>query len=209
MADIDRYFDLIDGSRARRARELSNAKESFDHLERVGQKIVAGKSLIVLSYANWEGFYNECVDCLIDYLALTGIKVKDLCWSSLTGSLISSFSRLRDRNHSLDAQKEFVDILQTKLECNFVEFDRKIAKAQSNLNFERLQVGFSLLGLDVSAFQRHRNRIDRELVGWRHSIAHGDTIDLSFMKADDHASFTSEMMLSVSDEFQNAFLRFA
>lgn len=209
MADIDTYFDQIDSSRSRRARELSNAKESFDRLATCGQTIIAGKAIIVLAYANWEGFYNECVDSIVNYFVACDLEITEICWAGLTGAFLADFARIRDRNHSTKSLKEFVGMIETGISNKFCQFDRKIAQAQSNLNFERLVLGCSFLGIETTPFIRHRNKIDRELVGWRHSIAHGDTIDLTSLKADDHLNFASEMMLTVADSFQEAMVKAA
>jgi hypothetical protein len=74
MPDLDRYFDEIDTARIRRARELSEIKRKFS-TDRVPDPAgVNSKATVVLAYANWEGFYNECVGAYIRFLRDRGGK---------------------------------------------------------------------------------------------------------------------------------------
>jgi hypothetical protein len=59
-----------------------------------------------------------------------------------------------------------------------------------------------VLNFDLTPFQRWRLRIDKELVGWRHSVAHGNDPDLSSMDLDRHIEFTQKLLLLLADTFQ-------
>lgn len=54
--------------------------------------------------------------------------------------------------------------------------------------------------------QRMRNRLDKELVGWRHAVAHGDSPDLTEFDVQDHIEFTSSLLMLIADQFQFAML---
>jgi hypothetical protein len=62
------------------------------------------------------------------------------------------------------------------------------------------------MSFDLAPLQRYRIRLDKELVGWRHSVAHGDSPDLSAMDIADHVDFTSRILILVADSFQYAIL---
>jgi len=79
-------------------------------------------------------------------------------------------------------------------------------EALSNLDFERISFTYQLMSFDLTPFQRHRIRLDKELVGWRHSVAHGDTPNLSGMDIADHVDFTSRLLIPIADSFQYAIL---
>ncbi|GHB68480.1 MAE_28990/MAE_18760 family HEPN-like nuclease [Persicitalea jodogahamensis] len=206
MDNIDKFFDDIDIARLRRARELSEIKRSFAELVRTDLSDIASKAVVVLTYANWEGFYNECVQTYIEFLRHKGGRVRDSDWMLLLSALNADFESMRDRNHSLESRLKFVDDLNSKIDCGFELVDAKLIEARSNLDFSRLTQNYRLLSFDLGIWQRWRNRLDKELVGWRHSVAHGESPNLSSLDVNDHIDFTSNMLMLVSDQFQYAML---
>jgi MAE_28990/MAE_18760-like HEPN len=210
MPKLEKFFDDIDGARVRRAKELSEIQRTFGQISGNDMFGVASKAVVVLAYANWEGFYNDCVRTYLQFLVEKGGKVRDQDWMLLVSVFHSEFDSVRDRNHSLEARQVFVKKMQLKLECGFDEVDVKIVEAKSNLNFARLSDNYTMLNFDFANLQRHRNRLDKELVGWRHSVAHGDSPDLSKMDIEAHLSFTSSLLMEVADRFQYSMMeRFA
>jgi hypothetical protein len=204
---IDDYFDEIDAARVERVRELSEMKRVFGANPTENDPLgVQSRALVVLSYAAWEGFYNECVDIYCNFLEAQGKKVCDVAWRLLVGTLSSEFKALRDRHHSPLAKRDFVENLQNKLSCDFTYFDRKTIKAHSNLNWDNLNQNFQHLQFDPTPFLPYRNKLDRELVGWRHAVAHGNAPDLNALDASAHISLVDNVMLLVADTFQSAML---
>jgi hypothetical protein len=96
--------------------------------------------------------------------------------------------------------------LKTQLECGFDSISSGFIEAKSNLNFARLSWCFSVLSLDLTPLQRFRIKLDKELVQWRHSVAHGDQPDLSALDINDHIDFASRLLIVLADEFQAAML---
>lgn len=202
MVAIEHFFDELDSVRIARARELTELK-SFARSELVdARKGLLTKSVIVLSYAHWEGFYNECVAQYVKLLTARGDLVKDIEWRLLVGVIRGSLDGLRDSNFSDKSKVIFIDNLKDELEADFTQFHRLEVEAKSNLNFEKLRKNFELLNFNIDVFQPSRLRIDKELVGWRHSIAHGDDPDLSEMDATNHIEFALKQMMELADIFQ-------
>jgi hypothetical protein len=114
---------------------------------------------------------------------------------------------LESRSHSDNARHDFVASLRDRLECGFDAIDIAVINARSNLNYDRLSKNFKLLSFDLNALQQLRNRLDKELVAWRHSVAHGDQPDLSSMDINDHVDFTANLLVTLADTFQGAMLR--
>ena len=206
MSRLDDFFDEIDSARVRRAKELSEIKRSFGQLASGDVYGVASKAVVVLAYANWEGFYNECVHAYLRFLVEKGGKVRDQDWMLLVSALHTNFESMRDRNHSLESRRSFVKDLQTRIDCGFDEVNAKIVEARSNLDFARLSENYALLNFDLSTMQKMRNRLDKELVGWRHAVAHGDSPDLTKMDVEAHINFTSSLLLLIADRFQFAMM---
>ena len=204
---IDNFFDDIDAARSLRVRELLEIKRHFgDPSPESDPMGVQSKALVVLSYAAWEGFYNECVDGYCEFLQFQEKQVSSVSWKMLVGALVSEFEALRSRNHSRVAKRDFVEKLQDRLICDFTTFDRTVVKARSNLDWEKLEHNFQILEFSLDPFQVLRNRLDREIVGWRHGVAHGDAPNLGSLDAADHISLVAEVMMLVSDAFQSAML---
>lgn len=206
MPEIDDYFDEIDAARVRRVRELSEVKRSFGLVSYDDALGVASKAIVVLAYANWEGFYNECVRAYLNFLVERGGKVKDSDWTLLVSAFHADFESMRDRNHSLESRLSFVQNLRSRIDCGFEAINAKTVEARSNLNFARLAENYSLLNFDLTEMQRMRNRLDKELVGWRHAVAHGDSPDLTELDVQDHIEFTSSLLMLIADQFQYAML---
>ncbi|MCR8898272.1 MAE_28990/MAE_18760 family HEPN-like nuclease [Gordonia sp. GONU] len=202
---IDDYFGAIDASRSRRVRELSDTKLLLGTWSGVADPFgVRSKAIVVLCYSHWEGFYNECVDNYCDFLRASDKTVTDVAWEMMVGSLDRHFEVLRSRNHSRAARREFVTSLRTTLTAKFDAFDRKSVKSRSNLDWDKLTENFLILGFDTSSLLRHRNRIQHELVGWRHAVAHGNSPNLEALDVESHIELTGNVMTIVADTFQAA-----
>lgn len=206
MPDIDKYFDDIDVARVRRAKELSAIKRSFGPLVSSEPFGVASKAVVVLSYAHWEGFYNDCVRTYLDFLREKGGRVRDNDWMLLLSAFHADLESMRDRNHSFESRQQFIANLRVQLDCGFDAVDTTFIEARSNLNFARLTQNYLLLNFDLTSMQKSRIRLNKELVGWRHAIAHGDSPDLTALDVAAHIDFAAQLLILVSDRFQYAML---
>lgn len=206
MPELETYFDQIDLARVRRIKELSEVKRMFVATKEADPLAVQSKAVVVLSYASWEGFYNDCVATYCQFLADRSMRVIDTGWLMLVGALSSDFDALRDRNHSRTARREFVEKLKNRLECEFGQFDRVTILARSNLSFDTLSENYAILGFDIKEFVKYRIRIDKEVVGWRHRVAHGDSPELDTFDVNEHVEFVGKLLAMLADRFQQAML---
>ena len=97
----------------------------------------------------------------------------------LLSAFHSDFESMRDRNHSFKSRQQFVENLKERLDCGFDALDPTVVEARTNLDFARLTQNYLLLNFDPTSIESSRNRLDKELVGWRHAVAHGDSPDLT------------------------------
>ena len=206
MPALEDYFDEIDSSRARRIRELSEIKRIFRGSVVADPFDVRSKALVVLSYAVWEGFYNECVNIYCRFLKNDGKVIADVSWNMLVGALTAELNSLRDRHHSMAARLDFVDKLKTRVVSGFDAFDESVVMARSNLDFKKLQYNFRILNFKIESIHMYRHQIDKELVGWRHGVAHGDSPQLPTVDAAQHIALVGNVMVLVADAFQEAML---
>lgn len=203
MLNIDRFFDEIDDNRSRRARELSEIKLRFSTAQ---ADAIGSKAVVVLAYAHWEGFYNDCVRSYLQFLRAKGGRMRDADWMMLAGAMVASFQSLLDRRHSHDARRAFVSGMKTQIECGYDAFSEEVVMARSNLDFEKLRGNYEILSFDVAEIERYRLRLNLEIVSWRHQVAHGDQPDLSTLDIARHVDLTSTLLLIVADHFQRAML---
>ena len=202
MPDIDRFFDEIDDNRSRRARELSEIKFRFSTF----YDAVGSKAVVVLTYAHWEGFYNDCVRSYVEFLKANGGRMRDADWMMLAGAFVGNFQSLLDRRHSHQARREFIEQMQTQIDCGYDAFSEEVVLARSNLDFNKLRDNYQILNFDISEIEGYRLRLNLELVLWRHQVAHGDQPDLSRLDIANHVDLTSTLLLIVADHFQRAML---
>lgn len=167
---------------------------------------INAKAVVVLSYAHWEGFYNDCVRSYLAFLKAKGGRIRDSSWMMLAGAFADELQALQDRNHSHNARRQFIERMKDILECGFEAFRADVIEARSNLNFEKLVGNCLIMNFDITGFQRHRIWIDKQLVKWRHEVAHGALPDLSGLDMAEHIDRASEVMLLLADRFQEAML---
>ncbi|HLH10999.1 MAG TPA: MAE_28990/MAE_18760 family HEPN-like nuclease [Methylovirgula sp.] len=202
MPEPKYFFDEIDNNRSRRVRELSEIKRRFaGGRDSFG---IGSRAVIILAYAQWEGFYNDCVRIYTQFLKNNGGRLRDTDWMMLVGATIRELQSLRDRNHSHEARRDFVASLRDIIDCGYDRFDPQVIMARSNLNFETLSANYHILNFDIDRFRPYRLRIDREIVSWRHQAAHGDQPDLSQLDINKHIDFVANLLLLVADQFQEA-----
>lgn len=209
MADIDTFWGRIDSERSRRVKELSEIRRFCSSSPASDPEGVGSRAAVVLCYAAWEGFYNECINSYLSFMNTLGGKVRDINWMFLLGVIGAELDSLRDRQHSDDARFEFVKRLESLVESHFDGVDRKHLGRRSIVNFDRVRYGYSIFGLDLVPLQQYRLRLDKELVAWRNGVAHGEAPDLSRLDISRHVRFTSELLMVVSGDFQNGMLRYS
>ena len=206
MPELEQYFDRLDAERVSRAKELTAIRRSFDSSGDPSLTPVHSKATVVLCYAVWEGFYNECVNEYFLFLKDRGGKVRRTDWMLLLGAISADLDSLRDRDHSDLARFDFVQDLKRRVECGFDEVDSMHVRARSNLNFDRIKLNYNILSFNLTPIQQYRIRLDKELVGWRNAVAHGEEPDLSGLDIEKHVDFTSNLLIVVADAFQEGML---
>ena len=208
MSDVKHYWDRIDAERFRRARELSEVRRFCISSPSSDPESVGSRAAVVLCYAAWEGFYIECISNYMSFMKILRGKVRDTNWMLLLEAMGADLDSLRDRHHSDDARFDFVKRLATLVDCTFDELEEKYLGRRSIVNFERVRYGYTIFEFDLLSLQRHRLRLDKELVAWRNSVAHGVAPDLSMIDISRHVNFTRELLITVSDDFQKGMLRY-
>ncbi len=198
------HLQKISADRIWRIREISDLRSQFnlDVCERYQD--ATSRAIVVLCYAHWEGYFAACVHTLVDWLENTSLKYSSLPEEFLLGGVMAAFDSLRDRKDNLSARLDFLRSIRGIETKSFTGFDRKIVLPRSNLNFEKLKFIAQILQLDLSPYLRHQLRLDKELVAWRHLIAHGEMFTLDRTKVESHTKFCEELLFLAKDSFEIA-----
>ena len=192
----------LDVDRLWRARELSDLRNWFSVSVTQRDQELVSRSVLVLAYAHWEGFCYTCVNVFIDFLVSKGKTYEELPRDFFVGATTSIVDSFRDKADNLKNRLELSSRMRTAVNDDLASFDRKVVLPRSNLNFERLKFIFTILDADISPFQTHRIKLDRELVAWRHQVAHGQMFVLNRDDVIAHSQFCEELMFLLKATFE-------
>lgn len=200
------FFARLDRDRIWRIRELSDLRLLHGNARSNREKEVASRSIVVLSYAHWEGYCSSCAGALVDYLESKKTPYSAIPPAMLLGAMSAAFDRYRDTADNLNSRRKLIVEFQKAIIGDVQKFDRRVILPRSNLNFERLKFIHEVIDVDISPFQKHRIKIDKELVAWRHLVAHGEMFVLDADNAESHTLLCEELMFLTKSTFESAFL---
>lgn len=198
------FLDQLSADRVWRARELSDLRAMHHRASSERERSVASRSIVVLSYAHWEGYCKKSAEIFLDYLEAIKIPYQQLPPDMLLGAIAASMDGYRDTADNLNSRKKLLDEIRLKTGGSFERFDRRIILPRSNLNFERLKFICATIGADISPFQQFRLKIDKELVKWRHEVAHGELFILERNLVDSHTRLCEDLLFLTKDTFETA-----
>lgn len=170
---------------------------ALKNLLRSDNSVPVVKTLIVMLYAHFEGFFKDCLECYIKYINSTNLTLSNFIDTVITASLSREYMAFEDSNRkckeltSVPPAEEFLHKyhrrreLTKKFTSNYLDkkirIDEKIINTKSNLDYGVLQENLYILGFDYNYFMDKQNNITK-LVRLRNSVAHGsqrEPIDFS------------------------------
>lgn len=198
---FDEFVAEIDAGRIWRVKELSNFRAlAMLHSGGTYEESIA-RAAVVIAYSHWEGFWSDCIDAYMRFHTKLGRRPVLVNRNFLIGMLGSGFRSLKDRNFSDEAKREFVSEIFTGLKADFTAVGTEEIRPRSNFDFKRLTYCANYLNLSIDALQKYRNKIDAEVVGWRHSIAHGEAPDIDRTAVREHLQLVETLTGLVQDAF--------
>ncbi|GLS20792.1 hypothetical protein GCM10007874_38090 [Labrys miyagiensis] len=198
------YLKRLDSDRIWRVRELSDLRLQFENSVGERERNVTSRSIVVMCYAHWEGYFANCVHIFLDYLEALNLTYGALPMDFFLGACSPAFNQYRDKVDNSKSRLALIHAINAVNKTPFKGFDRKVLLPRSNLNFERLEFIFSMVGLSLAPFQPYRIKLDKELVAWRHQVAHGQMFTLDIARVISHTKFSEELMFSVREAFEDA-----
>lgn len=158
------------------------------NLLREDNKVPVVKTLIVMLYAHFEGFFKDCLECYIKYINSTELTLDKFSDSIITASLNREYAAFENMNrkckelisvppaeeflHKFHRRRELTQKLTSDYLNRKIRVDEKIVNTKSNLDYSVMQENMYILGLDYNYFSDKQNTITK-LVRLRNSVAHG------------------------------------
>lgn len=185
---IDNLREEMEAELTWRSDEFRMLKNNISYIIKEEDKLKYRKSLVVMLYANFEGFCKICLLSYIKFLNHLNIKRKDIRKPEIIASSMYEIFKLyddKDRKnkvfktklpddknlHSIyrraDLIREFDNFMEEK-----VLLDDEVINTESNLWSHVLSKNLYVVGINPDVFKHHNGDIDR-LVNMRNSIAHG------------------------------------
>lgn len=158
------------------------------------------KTLIVMLYAHFEGFFKDCLECYIRYINSTELSLSNFSDSIITASLNREYAAFENMNrkckeltsvppteeflHKFHRRKELTQRLTSDYLNRKIRIDEKIINTKSNLDYSVVQENMYVLGLDYNYFSDKQSSITK-LVRLRNAVAHGSQKEpIKFMEFD-------------------------
>lgn len=185
---IDELREEMESELTWRSGELRMLKNNLQFIIKEEDKSKYRKSLVVMLYANFEGFCKICLLSYVKYLNNLCIKRKNANKPELIASSMHKTFKLyddKDRKNKIfktilpddsklhtfcrrvDLIKEFDNFMEEN-----ILLEDEVINTESNLRSEILSKNLYAIGINPNIFENHNKNINK-LVNLRNSIAHG------------------------------------
>lgn len=192
--------DFLSEQLSWRRKELHDLKAILrEKKDTTGFKPLA-KGGVVLAYAHWEGYIKEVSEAYLSYISLKDFSRNEISKNFLALSVFNKIKKTKKFSDCIDDISFLISHPQEK--CPIPTKD--IIDAESNLNSEILEKIMTVLGLEFNDFETKRFFLDKEVLGKRNQIAHGEE---QFVTMEDYlsiADFVIESLERYRTLIQNA-----
>ena len=158
---------------------------------------------VTMLYAHWEGFVKCAAENYLNYVSLKKLR-HDQLESCFVALCLKKKINEMDNTNRFDLQTAAVDFMLQQLnERAYIPYEG-IIETKSNLSFFVFRDICTVIGIDYRKYQLKENLIDRELLQFRNSIAHGKYLSMKFNEYLDIYDKVIEMMRDIKDDILNA-----
>ncbi len=146
------------------------------------------KTLVVMLYAHFEGFFKDCLELYIQFLNSTNQELNKYTEYIVAASLHKMFNSYEDTNrkckifknaapsedylHRFYRRKEITTLFTENFLQQKIKIANDLINTKSNLMYDVLQENFYKFGLDFHKFDEKSTFINK-LVNLRNNVAHG------------------------------------
>ena len=191
MRSAESVFQDIENDRLGREAEVRLIERFLSEASTDDERRTLRRSLILLSYAHFEGFCKFSLTAYLSAINSFGLKCNEVSVPLVAAALTKVFDALRDDNkkhdlfrdklntdldvHRMARQQKFVAKYEEEVSQTVVSISDNVVDAKSNMNSVMLKRNLFMLGLPFPFIDQHKFAIDR-LVHVRNAIAHGDSL---------------------------------
>lgn len=196
--------DNIDRDFVWRIKELSLLKSKIPNTpNRDPLQDVLIRAGVTMLYAHWEGFVKCAAENYLNYVSLKKLR-HDQLESCFVALCLKKKINEMDNTNRFDLQTAAVDFMLQQLnERAYIPYEG-IIQTKSNLSFFVFRDICTVIGIDYKKYQLKETLIDRELLQFRNSIAHGKYLSMNFNEYQDIYQKVIEMMRDIKDDIMNA-----
>ena len=158
---------------------------------------------LTMLYAHWEGFVKCAAENYLNYVSLKRLR-HDQLESCFVALCLKKKINEMDNTNRFDRQTAAVDFMLEQLnERAYIPYEG-IIQTKSNLSFFVFRDICTVIGIDYKKYQLKETLIDRELLQFRNSIAHGKYLSMNFNEYLEIYDKIIEMMRDIKDDILNA-----
>lgn len=200
---LDNLVTCLEEETIWRLREISDLKAVIKRSDQSFQTSLL-RSFIPIAYAHWEGFVRGCALKYFQHIVLKRKSYSELIPQFHLNFHLKSIDSFYNRKAGISSKCMFLSQVLSSQDMRFVKLDQKIVDTRSNLNFRVLQDICIICGLEGDGFDKYEDFLDKELLGRRNSIAHGEEVFLGIEDLDIVSSKTTEIMRLFRNKIENA-----
>lgn len=178
MMTLESFENSLDRDLGWRKKEFSNIELLIlEKSENSSLLETLYRSAILLLYSHWEGHIKHCARQYIKYICSHNYRCSELqdnFHQIMLGKYISDKNISQLNAGNIHHQQELFYFFKNQQLHTFKVDEMHTISTQSNLNFERLSIILSQLGVEIGSLETKKAFIDEKLLDGRNSIAHGN-----------------------------------
>lgn len=200
---LEKFQDLIDKDMAWRKKELIDIKMLIHSTE----SPTLCRAGIALLSAHFEGFIKQASNYYVVFVSSQKIKLNELRTNFVAIRLKKIFSPCSDTEKISVYQNTIDNLLEKYNNFTFhIKYSPEdpIIKTESNPSSTVIKEIFQSIGLDFSPYLTKTNYIDADLLSNRHSIVHGEKINIAISDFDNTFGIIINIMEQISKQIVDA-----
>lgn len=167
----DQVLNILDEEFAWRRKELTAIWNDVNS-SKAKLRSARIRAAVAMLYAHWEGFVKVASEVYLNYVAGRRLKYNELNAGFLALCLRSKLRHLTVTG-DISQHINFLNFVFREMTSRAEIPKRNSIKTGSNLSSSRLKTIVLGFGLDYSPFELKEHLIDKQLLDWRNTIAHG------------------------------------
>lgn len=196
--------DFLDEELSWRKKELTTMR-FLTGSSRPHERTALLRAGVCILYAHWEGFVKSAATGYVNYVALKGLKYRELSPSMVALGLREKL-RAAEATNRLTVHTDIAVFLMSDMRENAALRWDDAVNARDNLNSVVLQEIAHLLDLDFAPYETKRALLDERLLANRNRISHGQRLLLDYADYDALHHLVLDMLNRFRDDVENAAL---